>query len=217
MIDEYDGETESRTPLSGAEFVLKNQAGLFYSSDRKSDDSNHSGDKVTWLQAELNEETGAFTVPQGVARGAMVRTTVAENWNGKTGFEGIPAGVYYLYEIKAPEGYHRIKEPITIKIEPKELSQESGQATFQAAVNGGTPETIVNGPVPWGGDWDQLRLTTGVANHRGLQLPATGGPGVLPLYLAGGLLLACAAALLIQRRRSGVKTSMQKREADNRR
>ncbi len=185
IIDKRDSG-DNNIGLDGAEFVLQNAEEKFYWSDQKSDETHHAGDKVQWLEAELDKDTGEFTLPQGITeRLSMVRVTNKWNLNGVTHFEGIPTGTYYLYEIKAPEGYAKRREPVKIEIFHTETGTD-GKEKFQYTIDGGAPSDIISGDVPWGGQWNQLQLTTQVGNtNEGALLPTTGGIGT-PLFYLGG-------------------------------
>lgn len=223
VIEKRDKDTNM--PLGGAKFVLMNEDGKFYSSDRKQDNSYHAGDKVEWLEADFDPETGRFEPKDPGKLDSMVLETAVKNtdqnnWDGKNHFEGIPAGIYYLYEIKAPDGYDRLKTPITIVIQPAsdgrvvpetytyqglgETALGFSRVVFESTINGGEASEITKGDVPWGGDWNQLRVTAGVGNSKAsFHLPSTGGMGTAIFYAVGGVLLAGAAALLAAKRRTG--------------
>ncbi|WP_217959101.1 SpaA isopeptide-forming pilin-related protein [Acutalibacter muris] len=203
IIDKRDSG-DNNIGLDGAEFVLQNAEEKFYWSDQKSDETHHAGDKVQWLEAELDKDTGEFTLPQGITeRLSMVRVTNEWNLNGVTHFEGIPTGTYYLYEIKAPEGYARRREPIEIKIFHTETGTD-GKEKFQYTIDGGAPSDIISKDVPWGGGWNQLQLTTQVGNTKeGALLPTTGGIGTTLFYMGGGVLVVGAACFILFKNRKG--------------
>ncbi len=105
-------------------------------------------------------------------------------------FTGLDDGDYKLIESTTPAGYNTIA-PIEFKIsathdetadEPalKTLTGDktSGEATFTADKTAGS-------------------LTTNVVNKKGSILPSTGGMGTTLLYVAGGILVACAAAYVV--------------------
>ncbi len=105
-------------------------------------------------------------------------------------FTGLDDGDYELSETTTPAGYNTIT-PIKFTIsaehdtesdEPKltDLSGNvsSGEATFTANTSAGS-------------------LTTDVVNKKGSTLPSTGGMGTTLLYVAGGILVACAAAYVV--------------------
>jgi hypothetical protein len=89
-------------------------------------------------------------------------------------------GNYTLTETKAPVGYNKLSKPITFEV------TEKGVENFEESVLGSASSTVGqdNGVVP---------LLVG--NSTGVELPSTGGFGILPYYLAGILLLGCFLVL----------------------
>ncbi len=105
-------------------------------------------------------------------------------------FTGLDDGNYKLTETTTPAGYNSIA-PIEFTInathdetsdDPKltelSVSNVTGEATFTASTTAGS-------------------LTTNVVNKKGSELPSTGGMGTTLLYVAGGILVACAAAYVV--------------------
>ena len=105
-------------------------------------------------------------------------------------FTGLDDGNYKLTETTTPAGYNTIT-PIEFTIsathdtasdEPTltelTVSKVTGEATFTADKTAGS-------------------LTTDVVNKKGSNLPSTGGMGTTLLYVAGGILVACAAAYVV--------------------
>lgn len=120
---------------------------------------------------------------------------------------------YYLYEIKAPDGYNKLTEPVKIQIKPTfeadgttngnshltsytveyKLSGESDAAAWHQAVTeqgGNTVATAIN-----------ARHNIDITNTAGSALPSTGGIGTTIFYVIGGVLVAGAIVLLVVRRR----------------
>ena len=192
--------------LSGAQFVLKrtldskgNSDNSYYSSDRKSDNSEHVGDDVKWVQWDPQpDDRGSFAPPPD-ALGRFIMTTNEYNEKGRVHFEGINVGEYELIEIKAPENYNKLEKPIKIKIEVQD-DTDPADVKFQAIIDDGTPFPIGPGGVLWESGWQQHRFEVNVPNSTGFLLPETGGPGAMLVYAFGGVLLLCAAVLLIGRR-----------------
>ena len=100
--------------------------------------------------------------------------------DGLININGLDAGTYYLKEIKAPDGYNTLTEPVTLTIaaEHTETSIKVGLGT----VDSGT-------------------MTKIVINNSGVVLPSTGGMGTTIFYVVGGLLMVGAAVLLVTKKR----------------
>ena len=107
--------------------------------------------------------------------------------DGVLRFEGLAAGQYTITELKAPDGYNMIKEPIQVTINCQLPEDVNGTCTWSAS----EPATSDN---------NIIRLS--VENKTGTELPSTGGIGTTIFYVVGGLLVVGAAVLLITRKRS---------------
>ena len=110
--------------------------------------------------------------------------TVGED--GVLRFEGIPSGEYTITETKAPEGYNKLIDSITVTINA-EYVEEAGEGHIVYTYEGATD---VNGVA---------RVT--VVNSFGDILPSTGGSGTTMFYIIGGLLAVAAVVLLVSRKR----------------
>ncbi len=103
---------------------------------------------------------------------------------GGTANVALTAGVYYMEEITAPNGYNLLTSAIEFTVE------KDGTVTVAE-----TDQTYATG--------DNLTLT--VRNTAGSALPETGGPGTTPFRIAGLLLTSCSAYLIYKtlRRKGG--------------
>ncbi|BBH25530.1 fimbrial protein [Intestinibaculum porci] len=129
------------------------------------------------LQKKVN---GAYTDVKSFTAGEATTFT----------FTGLDDGEYKLIESTTPAGYNTItpieftisathdEESADPKLTELTVSKVSGEATFTA-------------------DKDAGSLTTDVVNKKGSTLPETGGMGTTLLYVAGGILVACAAAYVV--------------------
>lgn len=113
------------------------------------------------------------------------RGTVGED--GVLRFEGLSAGTYTIKEIKAPEGYNLLKDPIDVTITWKAPTESATTCTWTAAGGGATVENGI--------------VKIKVENKTGSILPTTGGIGTTIFYVLGSILLVGAAIMLIVRRR----------------
>ena len=151
------GNNEKKNLLKGAEFVLlnkeKNKVAVF-----------KDGKVVAWDDVP----TGDQTWPEGAV------LTTGED--GKIAMAGLDsADIYYLREVKAPDGYNKLGEDKEVKIEAEK------------AENGLT--------------MTQKSLTVEINNQSGTELPSTGGMGTTIFYVLGGILAVGAAVLLVTKKR----------------
>lgn len=97
--------------------------------------------------------------------------TMTSNNTGALVLNGLDAGTYYLEETKAPDGYNKLINPVTVTI--------SKEGVVSPAENG-----IVY-----------------VSNNAGATLPSTGGMGTTLFYVIGGGLMVAAVVLLVTKKR----------------
>lgn len=100
---------------------------------------------------------------------------VKVNSTGNMILKGLDAGEYVLTEEKAPDGYVKLQNPVTVKIEDKNM----------------------NGKV----EYDNKELEEGyisltVENDKGFTLPATGGMGST-IFCIAGIAMMCTGGVLI--------------------
>ena len=97
--------------------------------------------------------------------------TMTSNDKTKLVLNGLDAGTYYLEETKAPDGYNKLTDPVTVTI------------TEDGKVNGTADGTVY------------------VSNNAGATLPSTGGMGTTLFYVIGGGLMVAAVVLLVTKKR----------------
>ena len=114
--------------------------------------------------------------------------TVEELESGADGYvniQGLAAGTYILDETKAPDGYNKLKDPITITVKQKTNGKKE---IFSSIENTNTPVTEVK-----------------VKNNSGSLLPSTGGMGTTLIYLIGGALVLGSGFVLANKKRAKAK------------
>ena len=114
---------------------------------------------------------------------ATPKTTTAA---GKASFQGIAAGSYFLEETKAPDGYNKLKAPVSVTI------------TAEYDKDGKLTGTSANANTKAEGQYIQK---VEVPNKAGAVLPSTGGIGTTIFYVLGSILVLGAAVLLIAKKR----------------
>lgn len=141
----------------------------------------------TTIKYVMEEKTELVTSTEHVVSTAQVGS------DGKLVFDGLAAGDYVITEVKSPDGYNLLEEPIEVTIECtiSEPVSEDSTCTWTAkdtTTNDGI--TVENGVV---------KIT--VQNERGSLLPSTGGMGTTMFYVVGGVLVAGAAVAYVVKRR----------------
>ena len=121
---------------------------------------------------------------------------IVSDADGKVLVKGLDAGIYYLRETKAPEGYNKLLSDIKVVIKADydvktgKLTRYSVDYTYNGKTTNGTAIT----------DKDSHPVVA-VENKTGAQLPSTGARTALLLTLAGVVLFAFMAASSIYSKR----------------
>ena len=118
---------------------------------------------------------------------AAVKTGLTSDAGGMMDLGNLSFGKYFLEETYAPEGYILLLEPIEIGV------TNAGVVYNQAS----SSLSLSNEGVRYDPDTEIYTLT--VTNDAGMELPATGGMTVLPLYLLGILLITSSGFFLLLR------------------
>ena len=160
-VFKYTNKPVADTPLAGAKFVLSKDA---------------TGASATPIElvsttAPTGETGDFYRVAKSGEAGAVTEITTPAT--GKFTIQGLDADTYYLHETKQPDGYNKLKDPVTVVI------TEDGKITVS-----GVEETTVK-----------------VLNNTGSILPSTGGRGTTILYVLGALLVLGSSVVLITKRR----------------
>lgn len=102
--------------------------------------------------------------------------------------DGVDPGVYWLEESKAPEGFQLLAAPVRFTVADDGTVTLSDPSAHGAAVRVSAA--------------DDGTSTITVTDRRAFDLPLTGGPGALVLWISGSVLLMAAAGYLVVARRS---------------
>ncbi len=156
-----EGETETKTALAGAEFILY----------------KGSGDNTEYAQVTNGKLTGWTKMKKDA-------TTLVSGSDGKIAVEGLDADTYYLEETKAPDGYNKLADPVTVVISHDVNTTEQGVTMTNTLKQGDANVSQVE-----------------IENKSGTELPSTGGIGTTIFYVLGSILVIGAVVLLITKKR----------------
>lgn len=131
------------------------------------------------------------TVTESKKTTENVEITGAVGDDGVLRFDGLSAGVYTITEIKAPDGYNLLEEPITVTIGFTAPKESSTECTWTYTGTDKVNDVGIN----------QITVT----NETGSELPSTGGRGTTVFYVLGSILAIGAAILLVTKRRMNVE------------
>ena len=127
-VDVYTGSVKvikvdpNRTPLSGAEFVIRQKV-----DNNKFKYLAKVDNAYTWVDKWENNEN-------------IVKLTSAANGETNTVY-GLAKGLYELYEIKAPEDYNRLEDGISFTINGSTTSELAVTSTVENKKGSMLPET----------------------------------------------------------------------------
>lgn len=135
--------------------------------------------------------TGSTTTPPAITEPLSTtdKTLLTSGAQGKFSVIGLDAGIYYLEEIKAPDGYNKMADPVRVTITP-EFSANALTA-LKSDVDG----------VPGTGYADTGIVPVLVKNNAGATLPSTGGMGTTLFYVVGVVLMLGAVAVILAKKR----------------
>lgn len=156
-VNKYADTVEN---LPGAEFILSTNATAPTAEEIEDEYVGYTG------LIKLVGSGQAYRVAKPDESGVNSFTTTEK---GDITISGLEAGTYYLHEVAAPEGYNKLKAPITIVITMTN-NPEVGDATI-----------TVDGDDATGDDG----TTVDVENKKGIELPETGSIGTIGLTAAG--------------------------------
>ncbi|MGI6544844.1 MAG: SpaH/EbpB family LPXTG-anchored major pilin [Fastidiosipilaceae bacterium] len=180
-------ETEVFTEDAGGEY-WKLKDGTYTMEAPVTDESapGYNADKYESVTTKYKKTKDTNVVETS----STVKATGTVGADGVLRFNGLAAGDYTITEIKAPDGYNLLTNPINVKI------------TWGAPATGKTECT-------WTFDGADLvdpgigQIT--IVNKAGAELPSTGGVGTTIFYVVGAILAVGAVILLVTKKRMSAK------------
>lgn len=185
LIVKWDGrytditfDNAKNAVLYTAKFKLYDQGGTaiqFIAPKQTEIDSCWYGDKFQSLRYEVWNESVDSTKSENTKTDTIVA--------GFSEIQGLKAGIYYLEEVQAPDGFNKIAGRIAITISDKGV----------ATIDGNKGSLVVDSS-------DDTRAFA-IVNNTGAELPSTGGIGTTIFYVVGGILMLGAAVILVTRKK----------------
>jgi LPXTG-motif cell wall-anchored protein len=182
------------TALDGAKFVLTrlhNDGSATHTEYAKLDDNNKMD---AWVHHAEGDGCAADNVDHLAAVAAGEVGTVLTTVAGEIRVYGLDAGTYTLVEIEAPDGYNKLVEGVAFTVNA--TIDETNDII--AAMTGTTNQ----GNIHFDPTTATVELT--IPNFKGDVLPSTGGIGTTLFYILGGMMVVCAAVLLVTKKRMAV-------------
>lgn len=171
---------EKNAPLNGATFSLYRDCAPTEPDAKSFRITAGNKEETVWgIPVEGKQDmTSRDATINGASLGGVI-------YNGE-----LDGGKYYMLETVAPDGYHRLEEPVVITVSKDGVNASYCGKLVAVTDDGNDPKTY----------------TVKISNTRGYILPNTGGSGT-GWYTLGGILLMTAALLyyIKKRRRKEAK------------
>lgn len=127
-----------------------------------------------------------------------IEKAVIKNDKGTTfTFKGLDDGLYRLTETKTPSEYNTMN-PNPLEFEITATHDESDAEPQLLTLTG----DVKTGDVSFESSLKNGSLTANVVNHKGSELPSTGGMGTTILYVAGAVMILAAGAFLVMQKKA---------------
>ncbi len=175
--DTKDTQNGDDTPLAGAEFQLTRGENEIASWDYVPAVEATEGVDAKPAYYRFNGWVNDSTT---IAEGAT--TILKSGTDGYIRMEGLDSDTYVITETKAPTGYNKLADTVTVIID------NQGNVTYRMTTANGDATSAEDKKVP-------------IENNAGTELPSTGGMGTTVIYIAGGALVLAAAILLLTKKR----------------
>ena len=144
------------------------------------------------------DANGAY-IYAGDTAGEGLMKQITTPASGEIVVKGVKSGNYQITEFKAPDGYNKLTDPVTV--EAVKTGKTTTQTTVYLDENGKKVDEsakVTEVKV----DIDTIAATAVVVvNKAGTELPSTGGMGTTVFYVLGAVLVLGAVVLLVTKKR----------------
>ena len=171
-------------------------------------DTGNARTKLSGAQFALFKETAKGCTPAQALSQEPYRSVGVTDQNGILDFRGLDAGTYYLKEVKAPDGYSLLMNPVKVEIIPASAERADGEEGEEGpeVVTSGSFTAKVNGTEVSESDTEGVSriliaqdregtVVVAAANHVGFSLPMTGGSGIVLILVISMTGLAAVTVL----------------------
>ena len=138
-----------------------------------------------------------FKLEKSVGDEWIEKAVITTNEGTTFTFTGLDDGLYRLTETKTPSEYNTMN-PNPLEFTISATHQENAAEPQLLTLSGG----VETGDVSFKDDLVNGSLTANVVNHKGSELPSTGGMGTTILYVAGAVMILAAGAFLVMQKKA---------------
>ena len=151
-----------------------------------------------YVKSTADATDGAY-IYAGTDPGTGLTNRITTPDSGVIVVKGVKTGNYVITEVKAPDGYNKLTDPVTV--EAAKIGKTTTQTTVYLDKDGKVVDEsakVTEVKV----DIDTIAATAVVVvNKAGTELPSTGGMGTTVFYVLGAVLVLGAVVLLVTKKR----------------
>lgn len=201
---ELKGEGLNLSVVTYNKFVVDNTNGTYWKLTNgtytTTDPSGQGVDKSVYEDVNTKYKVEKTTeVLQGGSTSTNIKATTGPD--GKIKFTGLKPGTYTLTETKAPYGYNKLADPITIKIGVKLPGEKDDDGVTTLTEPKWSYTTVIS-------DVDSELFegaTIKIENKQGTTIPGLGGAGTTTLYALASTVAVVAAIYIVSKKRAEQK------------
>ena len=152
-----------------------------------------------YVKSTADATDGAY-IYAGKNAGIGLTNQITTPADGVIVVKGVKSGSYDITEVKAPDGYNKLTDPVTV--EAVKTGSTSTYTTVYLDENGNIVNTSSATTTEVKVDIGTIAATAVVVvNKAGTELPSTGGMGTTVFYVLGAVLVLGAVVLLVTKKR----------------
>ena len=133
-----------------------------------------------------------------VEEGNKIGTVQTTKADGTISFEKMDEGIYYLVETKAPNGYTLLANPIKVEITAKKDAEGNATGEFTLKINDKEVNEGRDAYISHKVENTGLSYVA-VENHKGFNIPMTGGMGIALFLAVGAAGIVVISVLLVKK------------------
>ena len=142
---------------------------------------------------------GAY-IYAGTTAGEGLTNKITTPKDGVIVVKGVKTGNYVITEVKAPDGYNKLTDPVTV--EAAKIGSTFTQTTVYLDKDGNITNKETDKITEVKVDIEKIAASSVVVvNKAGTELPSTGGMGTTVFYVLGAVLVLGAVVLLVTKKR----------------
>lgn len=152
-----------------------------------------------YVKSTADATDGAY-IYAGTDPGTGLTNRITTPDSGVIVVKGVKTGNYVITEVKAPDGYNKLTDPVTV--EAAKIGSTFTQTTVYLDKDGNITNKETDKITEVKVDIEKIAASSVVVvNKAGTELPSTGGMGTTVFYVLGAVLVLGAVVLLVTKKR----------------